>query len=246
MHNHRIQKLISSAGITSRRKAEELIKQNRVKVNDKIAKIGDIANPDSDKIYVDGTQVIFKSKIKVILLNKPKGVITSCSDNHGRKTVIDLIPETIRKGMHPIGRLDLESRGAILLTNNGELTLKLTHPSYSHSKTYLVWVTGEPSKASLINWQNGLMLNEKKTLRATIEVMQTKQDKTLLKIILKEGRNRQIRRIAEMIGHSVIDLKRIGIAGIKLNGLEEGHWKELREDEWKHLLGEKRLEKEYE
>ena len=234
---HRLQKIISSAGISSRRKAETLIKQGRVKVNGKKALIGDKANPDSDEIILDGEIINFEVDQKVILLNKPSGVVTTCKDPQGRKTVMSFIPRTDRnKGLHPIGRLDQYSRGALLLSNIGELTLQLTHPKYCHAKTYLVWVEGIPSESTLEEWRKGVMLDKKKTMPTELGIIDNQTSKTLLKIILKEGMNRQIRRTAEKLGHPVIDLQRIAIANIELGNLQEGEWRELEPKEWKNLL----------
>ena len=232
MQLSRLQKIISDSGLLSRRKADSLIKQGRVTLNGRQATIGEKADPLFDHILVDGKDLPKKLNNKVLLLNKPHGFISSCQDNHGRKTVLSLIPSHLRSGMHPVGRLDFDSRGAILLTNNGDLTLKLTHPKYSHTKTYQVWVSGQPSQSKLDNWRRGILLDGKMTMPARIEVLDKVNDKTLLKVILKEGRNRQIRRIATLIGHPVQDLKRISISNINLNGLHEGKWRELETKEW--------------
>jgi len=138
--------------------------------------------------------------------------------------------------MHPVGRLDFESRGAILLTNNGDLTLRLTHPKHSHTKTYLVSISGQPSQSILDNWRRGILLDDKMTMSARIEVLDKVNRKTLLKVILKERRNRQISRIATLIGHPVQDLQRISISKINLNGLEEGKWRELKTKEWISII----------
>ena len=232
----RLQKIISESGLLSRRKADLLIQNGRVTLNGRQAIIGEKADPFSDHILVDGKDLPKKLNHKVFLLNKPLGVISSCHDNHGRKTILSLIPPDLRRGMHPVGRLDSDSRGAILLTNNGDLTLRLTHPKYSHTKTYLVWVSGQPSKSKLNNWRKGIFLEGKMTMPATIEVLEIVNQKTLLKIILKEGRNRQIRKVAKEMGYEVIDLQRIAISNIKLNGLVEGKWRELQENEWISLV----------
>ena len=232
----RLQKIISESGLSSRRKAELLIKQGRVSLNGRKAIIGEKADPSFDHILVDGKDVPKKKNHKVFLLNKPNGFISSCHDNHGRKTILSLIPSNLHYGIHPVGRLDSDSRGAILLTNNGDLTLKLTHPKYSHKKTYLVWVIGKPNQAKLNNWRKGILLNGKKTRPAKIEIIKIFKQNTLLKIILQEGRNRQIRRIASLLGHPVKDLQRIAISNIKLNGLREGEWRELKTSEWISLL----------
>ena len=228
----RLQKIISDSGLLSRRKADLLIKQGRVSLNGRQAILGEKADPSSDHILVDGRDLPKKPTHKVFLVNKPYGIISSCQDNHGRKTILSLIPSHLRSGMYPVGRLDVDSRGAILLTNNGELTLRLTHPKYSHKKTYLVWLSGIPSHSKLDNWRKGILLDGKMTMPARIEVLEKVNSKTLLKIILKEGRNRQIRKIANLIGHPVQDLQRISISNINLNGLQEGRWRELKTEEW--------------
>tara|TARA_B100000579_G_scaffold18572_1_gene13070 strand:- start:2562 stop:3275 length:714 start_codon:yes stop_codon:yes gene_type:complete len=232
----RLQKIISESGLLSRRKADSLIKQGRVTLNGRKAIIGEKADPRFDHILVDGKDLPKKLIHKVFLLNKPYGVISSCQDNYGRKTILSLIPSNLRQGMHPVGRLDSDSRGAIILTNNGDLTLRLTHPKYSHTKTYLVWVSGKPCQSVLDNWRKGISLDGKMTMPATIEVMKKINQKTLLKVILKEGRNRQIRRISSLIGHPVKDLQRIAISTIKLDGLPEGKWRELKQSEWLSIL----------
>tara|TARA_B100001250_G_C19766142_1_gene774853 strand:+ start:271 stop:984 length:714 start_codon:yes stop_codon:yes gene_type:complete len=236
MPTSRIQKIISESGLLSRRKADLIIKEGRVTLNGRLAVLGEKADPYSDRILVDGKDLPKKLNHKVLLLNKPHGIISSCKDNHGRKTILSLIPTDLRRGIHPVGRLDSDSRGAILMTNNGDLTLRLTHPKYSHTKTYLVWVSGKPSQLILDSWRKGISLDGKITMPATIEVMKIINDKTLLKVILKEGRNRQIRRIANLVGHPVRDLQRIAISNIKLNGLEEGKWRELKTKEWISIL----------
>ena len=232
----RLQKIISESGLLSRRKADLLIKQGRVTLNGRQAIIGEKANPYSDHILVDGKALPKKLNHKVFLLNKPHGIISSCKDNKGRKTILSLIPSDLRHGLHPVGRLDSDSRGAILLTNNGDLTLRLTHPKYSHTKTYMVWVSGQPSQSILNKWRKGISLDGKITMPASIEVIEIINHKTLLKVILKEGRNRQIRRIATFMGHPVLDLQRIAISNIKLNGLKEGKWRELKTNEWISIL----------
>ena len=228
----RLQKIISESGLISRRKADLFIQQGRVTLNGRLAVAGEKADPYFDHILVDGKDLPKKQSHKVFLLNKPIGFISSCKDNYGRKTVLSLIPYDLRPGIHPVGRLDSDSRGAIILTNNGDLTLKLTHPKFSHEKTYLVWVSGHPNKSKLSNWRKGILLNSRITMPTNIEVLETFNKKTLLKIIMKEGRNRQIRRIASLIGHPVQDLQRIAISNIKLNGLPEGKWRELKTNEW--------------
>ena len=236
MSLNRLQKIISNSGLFSRRKADLLIKQGRVTLNGKRAIPGEKADPFSDHILVDGRDLPKKLNHKVFLLNKPYGVISSCQDNHGRKTILIFLPSDLRCGIHPLGRLEFDSRGAILLTNNGDLTLRLTHPKYSHTKTYLVWVSGQPNQLILDHWRRGILLDDKMTMPARIEVLDRVNRKTLLKVIIKEGRNRQIRKIATLLGHPVQDLQRISISNINLNGLQEGKWRELKTKEWISII----------
>ena len=232
----RLQKLMSAAGHCSRRQAEELLRQGRVDVNGTIASLGDQADPETDLICVDGTPLAKVTEERVLLLNKPPGVISSCHDPQGRETVLDLIPAELRQGLHPVGRLDADSRGALLLSNQGELTLKLTHPRYAHSKTYRVTVTGTPDHSKLERWRQGLELDGSRTLPASVKLLHSKHGHSTLEVILREGRNRQIRRIASLLGHSVLDLQRVAIAGLALGAMEEGCWRELSRQEWRSLI----------
>ena len=232
----RIQKILSKKGVCSRRNAEKLLREKRIHVNGNIAGIGDKADLKNDTIKVDN-QIISKDvSYKVILINKPLGIICSCKDTHGRKTILDLLPNVLRKGLYPIGRLDKDSRGALLVSNNGLLSLKLTHPKYKHEKSYEVWTTGTPSIKAISRWRDGVYVNKEITKPAIVNILKREDGKTLLRIVLSEGRNRQIRRVAEELGHKVIDLKRVSIATIKLGSLKEGSWRELDISEWKNLL----------
>ena len=232
----RVQKLMSAAGYCSRRQAEELLRQGRVDVNGTIAGLGDQADPETDLICVDGTPVSMVTEERVLLLNKPPGVISSCHDPQGRRTVLDLIPSDLRRGLHPVGRLDADSRGALLLSNQGDLTLRLTHPRYAHSKTYRVTVTGTPDHSKLEQWRQGLELDGSHTLPADIRLIQSRKRNSVLEVILREGRNRQIRRIASLLGHPVVDLQRIAIGGLALGSTAEGCWRELSRQEWRSLI----------
>ena len=228
----RLQKLIAAAGVCSRRHAEDLLREGRIKVNQVTAGLGDQADPNIDRIEVDGRPLSQPSSPRLILLNKPPGVISSCSDPQGRQTVLDLIPKSLRRGLHPVGRLDGDSRGALLLTNQGAITLQLTHPRYSHRKTYKVQVRGNPTTTTLNRWCNGVELDGIPTQAAEVSLLKQGATQTLLKVILREGRNRQIRRVAEVLGHPVLDLQRIAVASIDLGSLPEGHWRELTRSEW--------------
>ncbi len=236
MTGERLQKLIASSGLCSRRHAENLILEKRIKVNNITAKIGDKADPNVDRIFLDDVPLFTKISMKVFLINKPSGFVSSCKDQFGRPTILELLPKNSRKGLYPVGRLDMNSRGAILLTNNGELTLKLTHPRYQHTKIYLVWLRGNLSNDKLNQWRKGVLLDEKLTLPSKIKFIWSDSNQTLLEICLREGRNRQIRRIAELLGHPVIDLLRTEIGGISLKGMPEGTWRKLDKTEWQPIL----------
>ena len=235
----RLQKILSQYGVASRRHAEALILAKRVQVNGRIAQLGDCADLEQDSITVDGKplQPSRRPDLAYLLLNKPVGILCTCADPRQRRTVLDLLPPDLRqgRGIHPVGRLDLNSSGALLLTNDGELTLRLTHPRYHLPKTYLVWIEGDVAEAALQRWREGVLLMGKKTLPAEIVVLQRRQD-VLLQITLNEGRNRQIRRIAEQFGWKVRKLHRTAIGSIQLNppsgtSLPSGHYRWLEQAE---------------
>jgi 23S rRNA pseudouridine2605 synthase len=216
----RVQKLLSQWGIASRRQAEEMIVAGRVRLNGSIAELGQKADPVRDRVEVDGTLVRSATRpVQLyLLLNKTAGVVSTCSDPQNRPTVLDLLAPELRhgRGLHPVGRLDVESTGALILTNDGELTNYLTHPRHHIPKTYDVWVDGFPSEAVLRQWRGGILLDGRKTLPATVEVIRRSGSQTLLQVILHEGRNRQIRRVAEHLGHPVRRLHRSAIGSIYL------------------------------
>lgn len=219
--DERLQKVLSSWGVASRRQAEQLIAQGRVQVNHEIAHLGQKVDPVRDRICVDGVLVspAIQPDPLYLLLNKPAGVVSTCDDPWGRRTVLDLLPKDLQhgQGLHPVGRLDAESTGALLLTNDGDLTFYLTHPRHHIPKTYQVWVEGYPTQETLRQWRQGVLLEGRKTLPAQVSVVQRHPDrKTLLEIVLKEGRNRQIRRVADQLGHPVVLLHRTAIGPIRL------------------------------
>jgi 23S rRNA pseudouridine2605 synthase len=222
----RLQKILSQWGVASRRRAEQLILDGRVRVNGEVAKLGQTAEPTTDRIEVDGKLITVQSRPEPVylLLNKPVGVVSTCFDPQGRPTVLKLLPPQLREceGIHPVGRLDIDSSGALLLTNDGELTFRLTHPSHRISKTYAVWVQGQPSNAALNDWRSGIDLDGRSTLPAQVTVINRQADRTLLTIILTEGRNRQIRRVATQLGYPVLHLHRTKIGNISIDGDSPG------------------------
>lgn len=232
----RIQKILSQWGIASRRKAEQMIREGRVKVNDRIAKLGDKVDLAVDTLEVDHKKIQLEDQPEKIylLVNKPLGVVSTCYDPQQRSTILDLLPAKLRKGqgIHPVGRLDVDSTGALLLTNDGSLTLKLTHPRYHLPKTYHVYIQGCPTPKDLKRWRNGVTLFGRKTLPAKVNVIKQEQEKTLLEIVLIEGRNRQIRLIAERLGFSVISLHRVSIGSITLKSVDQGN---LPSGKYRHL-----------
>ena len=227
---------MAAAGLCSRRRGEDWLQAGRVTVDGRVASLGDQADPNSQLIEVDGVPLISVQEPRVFLLNKPVGVICSCRDPQGRTTVLDCLPHQERSGLHPVGRLDADSRGALLLTDQGELTLRLTHPRYNHAKTYRVLVRGIPSSQALRRWREGLLLDGRLTRPARVHCLRSRGASSLLEVELKEGRNRQIRRVAELLGHPVIDLQRVAIDGIRLDDLAEGCWRRLDAREWNTIL----------
>ena len=233
--SERIQKILRSWGIASRREAEKMIIAGRVKVNGQICNLGDKADPYQDKIAVDNQELTnrYRPKLVYLLLNKPKGYICTCDDPKQRKTVLDLLPENLQKGkgIHPVGRLDRNTTGALILTNDGALTMTLTHPRYHLRKTYLVTLKGSMDDEKLQTWANGLILEGKQTLPADIILNERSSKHTKIKITLQEGRNRQIRKIAELFGHPVLTLHRQAIGSLKISALPLGKHRFLTKEE---------------
>ena len=226
LNSQRINKVLANYGICSRRKADLMIRDGKVLINGSIAEIGMKVNPDLDRIQVDGKKLkSLKIIPQVILLNKPKNVITSCSDNHNRKTIMDFLPEKYKKGFFPIGRLDFLSRGALLITNDGAICYRLTHPKFEHKKIYNVKLNGKLDDNELDIWRSGVVLDGKKTNYCEIDIIEEDLKFSFLKITLNEGKNRQIRRIASLMGYKVLDLQRVNFANISLGNLKEGDWK---------------------
>jgi 23S rRNA pseudouridine2605 synthase len=234
--DERLQKILAQWGIASRRRAEQMILEGRVRLNGDIVQLGQKADPERDWIEVDGKLLQSESRPQLIylLLHKPAEVVTTCNDPQSRKTVLDLLPSQLRNDykVHPVGRLDADSTGALLLTNDGLVTFCLTHPRHSVPKTYHVWVQGCPSESALEAWRQGVMLSGRLTLPAEVNVLESdRSTQTLLKIVLKEGRNRQIRRVAAQLGFPVLQLHRVAIGSIQLQQLPSGQYRLLEDTE---------------
>lgn len=235
MSEERIQKLLAQAGLGSRRACEEFLTEHRVTVNGKVVELGAKADPIGDVIKVDGKRVHFESKRIYLALNKPIGVVTTNADEFGRKTVRDLIP--IEGHLYPVGRLDADSEGLVLLTNDGDLANALTHPRYEHEKEYRALVEGEPSASTLKSWRHGVLLEGQMTAPAKVEVTGGDRGLTWLRVTMHEGRKRQIREVAGMLGHPVKYLQRVRIGPIRLLNLKPGEWRHLSASEVKLLQG---------
>jgi len=231
----RLQKLIAQAGIASRRAAEDLIRQGRVAVNGHvITELGAKADPFHDRIVVDGKPLKPPAAPVVVLLHKPKGYVTTKSDPEGRPTVMDLLPKKYQH-LHPVGRLDYDTAGALLLTNDGELTNRLTHPSHGVTKTYWARVQGHPTAATLQKLARGVKLEDGPTAPCQARLRVQTAHNALLEIVLREGRNRQVRRMLEAVGHPVRALRRVRFANFDLKGLLPGDFRELLPGEVRHL-----------
>ncbi|MBK3494269.1 rRNA pseudouridine synthase [Viridibacillus sp. YIM B01967] len=231
----RLQKVIAYAGIASRRKAEEMIKQGLVKVNGQVVReLGTKVSP-SDTVEVEGVKLEKERKV-YHLLYKPRGIISAVTDDKGRKTVADLFPE-VEQRIFPVGRLDYETSGLILLTNDGEFSYQLTHPKFKIDKTYVARVKGIPTREALRQLERGVMLEDGKTAPARVRLMSSdsKLGKSIVAITIHEGRNRQVRRMFETVGYPVQKLKREQFAFLTLHGLNAGESRELSHHEVKQL-----------
>lgn len=240
----RLQKLISRAGVASRREAEKMIQEGRVKVNGKIVtELGAKAVWGRDKIQVDGRRIGDQKKL-YILLHKPKGIITSAKDDRGRKTVIDLLTDVDQR-VYPVGRLDYQTEGALLLTNDGELTNNLIHPKFKVYKTYVAKLKGIPDEESLDKLRIGITLDDGVTQPAQVRLLEGNlaDNTSRVEITIHEGRNRQVRRMFETLGFSVRNLKRTKFASLDLTGLRRGEYRELDADEVWQLKNLDKLKK---
>ena len=228
----RLQKFIAHAGICSRRAAEKLIISGRVSVNGRIIReLGFKVIPGVNRVEVDGNQVEFKKENHTyIVLNKPRGVLTTVHDPFSRSTIMDFIKDVPGR-LYPVGRLDKESEGLILLTDDGALTQRLLHPGFKVEKSYLVTVSGMPSRKELAELKKGVEIDGRKTLPCKIKIIERKKGAATLLVTLREGKKRQIRNMFKYMGHTVTKLVRIKIGPISLKGLPAGKWRRLTEKE---------------
>lgn len=223
--NEKLQKVLARAGVASRRAAEILILEGRVRVNGDVATVGQRVDIATDVLEIDGALVAVNPDLVHYLLHKPAGVVTTASDTHGRPTVVELVPAEPR--VFPVGRLDAETEGLLLLTNDGELTHRITHPSHGVEKEYLAEVAGSPSRGALRRLREGVELDDGLTAPARVSLVAP----TVVRLVLHEGRNRQVRRMCEAVGHPVIRLVRSRIGPITDTTLKAGEWRPLTPDE---------------
>jgi 23S rRNA pseudouridine2605 synthase len=217
----RLQKVLARVGFGSRRVCEDLIAEGRVTVNGAPAELGRRVDPDADRVEVDGCPVGIRPGLVHYLLNKPRGVVTTAADTHGRPTVVELVPAEPR--VFPVGRLDADTEGLLLLTNDGELTQRLTHPSFGVEKEYMAEVEGRPSPAAVRRLREGVELDDGVTAPAKVALVEP----SVLRITIHEGRNRQVRRMCEAVGHPVTRLVRIRIGPLTDRRLKPGEWRAL-------------------
>ncbi len=230
----RLQKYLAGAGVASRRKSEELIEQGVVRINNRVAKLGDSVDVRNDTVTVRGKRVFQSKNLYYILLNKPRGYVTTTDDELGRKCVTDLVD--VKERIYPVGRLDRVSEGALILTNDGEFANALMHPSHHVPKTYRVTVRGAVSQKHVEALAGGVELDGRMTAPAGVRVIDKLEDRTVLEIVLYEGRNRQIRRMLELFDYEVMRLKRTAIGPVELGTLPVGKYRDLTEKEISSLM----------
>ncbi|NLK44662.1 MAG: rRNA pseudouridine synthase [Tissierellia bacterium] len=231
----RLQKYIALCGVASRRKAEELILEGKVKVNDKVIKeLGTIIDIEKDRVKVNDKPIKPEKKKVYIMLNKPIGYVTTLKDEKDRRIVTDLI-EGVKERIYPVGRLDADTTGLLLLTNDGDITYKLTHPANEIPKRYIAIVEGVPNKIELEKFRKGIKIDGRYTSKAKIKILRRFEDESILDITIYEGRNRQIKKMCEAINHPVKKLKRIAMGELELGGLNIGDWRYLEDEEIEYL-----------
>jgi 23S rRNA pseudouridine2605 synthase len=236
-HTIRLQKVMSQAGIASRRAAEKLIAEGRVTVNgETVREMGAKADPARDDIRVDGRRIKSAERLRYILLCKPAGYVTTRSDPQRRRTVIDLL-HGVKEYVYPVGRLDYDTQGLLLLTNDGDLAARLTHPRHEVDRTYEAYVSGMPDDEAIDHLRRGISLDGRRTLPAEVTLVNKgRRDRTgVLIITIREGRNRQVRRMLEAVGHPVQSLRRIRFGPLTVRGLKPGEWRDLSEGEVEKL-----------
>ena len=233
----RLQKVLAAAGLASRRASEALISEGRVEVNSEVVlEQGRKVDPERDVIRVDGSRIPPPRRHRYLALNKPRGVVATMNDPEGRRTVADLITQRKNERLFHVGRLDTDTEGLLILTNDGDFAHRLAHPSFRVLKTYIAEVTGVVAEQTLRHLRRGITLEDGPVQPTSVKIISTTGDKTLLKITIQEGRNRIVRRTMEAVGHPVRRLSRIGIGPVRLGNLEVGEYRDLTREELGGLL----------
>lgn len=236
----RLEKFLAESGIMSRRAAKKCISDGRVTVNGEHVEIpGTRIVPDTDRVKVDGRLVQGKPKSIYLMLNKPPGYVSTRHDERSRPTVMDLVCD-IPERIYPVGRLDMDTEGLLLMTNDGAFAHKLTHPSHEIEKTYIAWVVGQPSREAIDHLRAGVMIVDGKTAPAKVDQIGREQGRAQFRIVIHEGKKRQIRRMFEAVQHKVISLKRVQIGSLSLGSLPQGKYRLLTPTQVGALQGKKR------
>ena len=234
----RLQKFIAACGVASRRGAERMIESGRVTVNGATAHVGQVIDPDTDDVLCDGVRLCLDQKVYVVL-NKPRGVVTTVKDTHDRRIVLDCL-RGVKGRVFPVGRLDMDVDGVLLLTNDGDLAHRLTHPSYQIDKVYLASVQGSITDEAVSALEAGVMLEDGPASPAEVCVVRRENRWSLVRLTLREGRKREVKRMCAAVGHPVLKLSRIAVDGIRAEPLQPGEWRYLEEEEvdrLRHLVG---------
>lgn len=230
----RLQKYMASCGVASRRKSEELIAEGKVRVNgNTVTELG-FKVEDGDIVEYDGKRIVPEEEKVYIVLNKPSGYVTTADDQFGRKTVLDLV-EGVEERIYPVGRLDYDTTGLLILTNDGDFTNKMTHPSYKINKKYIAKVKGIPTEQEMKRFRDGLKIEDYTTAKAKIKLLRQFSDESLVEIEIREGRNRQVRKMCEAIDHPVKSLRRTQVGSLRLGDIQEGEWRYMTDSELEKL-----------
>jgi 23S rRNA pseudouridine2605 synthase len=230
----RLQKYMAACGIASRRKCEEIIQEGRVSVNgEKITELGFKVDPTLDKVYVDSKLIALEENKVYIALNKPEGYVSTVKDEKGRETILDIVK--VEERVFPIGRLDYNTSGLLLLTNDGDIYNKVIHPREEINKVYIAIIKGIPTDDTVEKFCNGVDIGDYITAKAKFKILDRLEDKCKVAITIHEGKNRQVRKMCESIGHPVLFLQRISVGKIVLGDLKKGHWRYLNENEINYL-----------
>lgn len=230
----RLNKYMADCGVDSRRNCDKIILENRVRVNRKpVSELGFMVNELNDTVTVDGKKIVLKNKNVYIMLHKPKGYITTVKDEKDRKTVMELVD--VKARVYPVGRLDFDTEGLLILTNDGDMTYKLTHPKHEVSKTYVARIEGEITESEMNSLRKGVEIDGKKTAPAKVKLVEKTDDGCKLELVIHEGRNHQVKKMFEVIGKQVVFLKRTEMGDIRLGGLGRGKWRYLNDKELDYL-----------